>query len=139
VLQDLDPSNGEITPLLSGDVNGYPLKWLNYVLVDSAGALWCSVSTASDDLLDTIARGTADGYIFRVAPDRSSREAAELADERRVGRRGYARCVHRLDRDAVRPQRAKFGTRDADGPPKVTSRNAFESGSTQRQPLTYHW
>jgi gluconolactonase len=72
VLQDLNPSNGEITPLLSGDVNGQPLKWLNYVLVDSAGALWCSVSTAADDLLDTIARGTADGYIFRVSPDGSS-------------------------------------------------------------------
>ena len=40
--------------------------------MDSSGALWCSVSTAADDLLDTIARGTADGYIFRVAPDRSS-------------------------------------------------------------------
>lgn len=52
-------------------MNGYPTRWLNYVLVDSSGALWCSVSTASDDLLN-IARGTADGYLFRVAPDRSS-------------------------------------------------------------------
>ncbi len=72
VLQDLDPGSGEITPVVSGEVRGRPLKWLNYVLVDSSGALWCSVSTAADDLLDTIARGTADGYIFRVAPDRSS-------------------------------------------------------------------
>ena len=72
VLQDLDPDSGEITSLVSDDVNGKPIKWLNYVLVDSAGALWCSVSTAADDLLDTIARGTADGYIFRAAPDRSS-------------------------------------------------------------------
>jgi sugar lactone lactonase YvrE len=72
VLQDLDPDSGEITVLVSDEVNGHPLKWLNYVLVDSSGALWCSVSSAADNLLDTIARGTADGYIFRVAPDRSS-------------------------------------------------------------------
>jgi sugar lactone lactonase YvrE len=72
VLQDLDPDSGEITVLVGDQVNGHPLKWLNYVLVDSSGALWCSVSSAGDDLLDTIARGTADGYIFRVAPDRSS-------------------------------------------------------------------
>ena len=49
VLQELDPISGEITTLLSGDVNGHPLKWLNYVLVDSSGALWCSVSTATED------------------------------------------------------------------------------------------
>ena len=40
--------------------------------MDSVGALWCSVSTLADDLVDTIARGTADGFIFRVAPDRQS-------------------------------------------------------------------
>jgi sugar lactone lactonase YvrE len=72
VLQDLDPDSGNITPLLSGEVDGHPLKWLNYVLADSSGALWCSVSTATDDLLDTLSRGTADGYILRVAPDRST-------------------------------------------------------------------
>jgi len=78
VLQDLDANSGEIAPLLSDEVDGHPLRWLNYVLVDSAGALWCSVSTAADDLLDTLAGGTADGYIFRVAPDRSS--AAVVAE-----------------------------------------------------------
>jgi sugar lactone lactonase YvrE len=78
VLQDLDADSGEITALLSDEVDGRLLKWLNYVLVDSSGALWCSVSTAADDLLDTVARGTADGYIFRVAPDRSS--AAVVAE-----------------------------------------------------------
>ncbi len=72
VLQDLDPISGECTALMSDDVDGHPLKWLNYVLVDSTGALWCSVSTATDDLADTLTQGTADGYIFRVAPDRSS-------------------------------------------------------------------
>jgi sugar lactone lactonase YvrE len=72
VLQDLDPNSGEITLVASDEVNGHPLKWLNYVLAESSGALWCSVSTSGDDLLDTITRGTADGYIFRVAADRSS-------------------------------------------------------------------
>jgi sugar lactone lactonase YvrE len=72
VLQDLDPVSGDIMPLLTGEVDGQPLKWLNYVLADSSGALWCSVSTATDDLLDTLSRGSADGYILRVAPDRST-------------------------------------------------------------------
>lgn len=72
VLQDLDPNTGAITAVVSGQLDGRPLQWLNFVLVDSVGALWCSVSTVADDLMDTIARGTADGFIFRVAPDRQS-------------------------------------------------------------------
>lgn len=72
VLQDLEPETGEIAEVLSDELDGRPLRWLNFVLVDSVGALWCSVSTMSDDLMDTIARGTADGFIFRVAPDRRS-------------------------------------------------------------------
>ncbi|WP_293315003.1 SMP-30/gluconolactonase/LRE family protein [Mycobacterium sp.] len=44
--------------------------------MDSVGALWCSVSTMADDLLDTIARGTADGFIFRVTPDRQLAQVA---------------------------------------------------------------
>ncbi len=72
VLQDLDPQTGAITAILSGHLDGLPLRWLNFVLVDSVGALWCSVSTMTEDLLDTIARGTADGFIFRVSPDRQS-------------------------------------------------------------------
>jgi sugar lactone lactonase YvrE len=72
VLQDLDPVTGTITAVLGGQLDGRPLRWLNFVLVDSVGALWCSVSTMADDLVDTIARGTADGFIFRVTPDRQS-------------------------------------------------------------------
>ena len=72
VLQDLDPMTGAITAVLGGQLDGRPLRWLNFVLVDSVGALWCSVSTMADDLVDTIARGSADGFIFRVAPDRRS-------------------------------------------------------------------
>jgi sugar lactone lactonase YvrE len=72
VLQDLDPLTGAITVVLGGQLDGRPLRWLNFVLVDSVGALWCSVSTMADGLVDTIARGTADGFIFRVTPDRQS-------------------------------------------------------------------
>ncbi|WP_055404114.1 MULTISPECIES: SMP-30/gluconolactonase/LRE family protein [unclassified Mycobacterium] len=72
VLQDLDPGTGRITAILSEQLDRRPLRWLNFVLVDSVGALWCSVSTMADDLMDTIARGTPDGFIFRVAPDRQS-------------------------------------------------------------------
>lgn len=72
VLQDLDSVTGAITAILSGQFDGCPLRWLNFVLVDSVGALWCSVSTMADDLMDTIARGTTDGYVFRIAPDRQS-------------------------------------------------------------------
>ncbi|GAB4674035.1 SMP-30/gluconolactonase/LRE family protein [Mycobacterium avium] len=72
VLQDLDPETGAIVEVLRDKVHGRSLQWLNFVLVDRAGALWCSVSTTADDLMDTIARGVTDGYIFRVAADRSS-------------------------------------------------------------------
>ncbi len=72
VLQDLDPVTGAITTVISGQLDGRLLRWLNFVLMDSVGALWCSVSTMADDLMDTIARGTADGFLFRVAPDRQS-------------------------------------------------------------------
>lgn len=72
VLQDLDPQTGAITAILNGQLDGRSLRWLNFVLVHSVGAMWCSVSTMADDLVDTIAQGAADGFIFRVAPDRKS-------------------------------------------------------------------
>lgn len=90
-LQDLDPETGEITTMLSGELDGRPLRWLNFVLVDSVRALWCSVSTMADDLMDTIAHGTADGFIFRVAPDRQSVQV--IADEV-----NFPNCMA-LDRD----------------------------------------
>ncbi|OBH08168.1 hypothetical protein A9X04_23725 [Mycobacterium sp. E3247] len=91
VLQDLDPVTGAITSVLTGRLDGRPLRWLNFVLVDSLGALWCSVSTTADDLMDTIARGTADGFLFRIAPDRQS--AQVVADQV-----GFPNCMA-LDRD----------------------------------------
>ncbi|OCB36726.1 hypothetical protein A5676_20330 [Mycobacterium malmoense] len=91
VLQDLDPVTGEIAAVINGQLDGRPLQWLNFVLVDSVGALWCSVSTMTEDLLDTIARGTADGYIFRVAPDRQSAHVVAHGV-------GFPNCMA-LDRD----------------------------------------
>lgn len=91
VLQDLDPVTGAITPILEGQLDGRPLRWLNFVCADSCGALWCSVSTTEDDLMDTIARGTADGFVYRIAPDR--RSVRVVADGV-----GFPNCMA-LDRD----------------------------------------
>ncbi len=70
-LQKLDPTTGDITVLLADQVDGRSLQWLNYVLVDSSGVMWASVSTASSDVQETIANGWADGYIVRLEPDGS--------------------------------------------------------------------
>ena len=67
-LQDLDPDTGEIRPVVHDKVGEFPLQWINFVLVDSSGALWVSVCAQNPDLRHTIAHGTADGYIFRLAP-----------------------------------------------------------------------
>jgi gluconolactonase len=90
-LQELDPVTGAIATLLADQLEGRPLKWLNFVLLDSLGALWFSVSTTADDLLDTIARGTPDGHLFRVAPDRRSAHVV-------VDAVGFPNCMA-LDRD----------------------------------------
>ena len=81
--------------------------------MDSVGALWCSVSTMAEDMIDTIARGTADGFIFRVAPDR--RSAHVIADEV-----SFPNCMA-LDRNedylyvvrTVAADVVRFPTRDA--------------------------
>ena len=61
-----------IREVVAGDIEGRILQWLNHVLVDASGAMWCSVSTLAGDLIDTISTGAADGYLFRVSPDGSS-------------------------------------------------------------------
>jgi sugar lactone lactonase YvrE len=65
-LQDLDPVTGTIDVLVGDEVEGRPLRWLNYVLVDSGQNIWASVSTSDPDLVRSIAHGTPDGYIFRL-------------------------------------------------------------------------
>ena len=124
VLQDLDPATGAITTVLGGELDGRPLKWLNFVLVDSFGALWCSVSTMAHDLLDTIARGTADGFIFRVAPDRKSArvvaEAVSFPNCMALDRNeDYLYVVRTVAADVVRfPIRDEtLGAQEQFGPP----------------------
>jgi sugar lactone lactonase YvrE len=69
-LQDLDPSTGTIRVLVHDKVGDRSLQWINYVLVDSSGALWVSVCSRNPDLRHTIAHGRPDGYIFRMdGPD----------------------------------------------------------------------
>jgi sugar lactone lactonase YvrE len=67
-LQELDPTTGAIRVLASETVEGRLLKWLNYVLVDSTGTIWCSVCTVNPDLTETLTNGAVDGYIFRISP-----------------------------------------------------------------------
>jgi sugar lactone lactonase YvrE len=70
VLQELDPESGAIRSLARDNVKGRSLRWLNYVLVDSSGAIWASVCSLNPDLAHTIAHtiahGTSDGFIFRL-------------------------------------------------------------------------
>ncbi|ORW32531.1 hypothetical protein AWB91_11350 [Mycobacterium paraense] len=124
VLQDLDPVTGAIGAVLGGQLDGRPLLWLNFVLVDSVGALWCSVSTMADDLLDTIARGTADGFIFRVAPDRQSAhvvaDAVNFPNCMALDRNeDYLYVVRTLTADVVRfpIQNETLGPPERFGPP----------------------
>lgn len=67
-LQDLDPTTGDIRLVVRDKVGDLPLQWINYVLVDSSGALWVSVCAQNPDLRQTIACGTPEGYIFRLGP-----------------------------------------------------------------------
>jgi sugar lactone lactonase YvrE len=66
-LQELDPVTGRHRVLLRDIVGGRSLQWINYVLVDSSGALWVSVCSDNVDLRHTLAYGAPDGYLFRMS------------------------------------------------------------------------
>jgi gluconolactonase len=91
VLQQLDPATGSIRELVHGKVGDLSLQWINYVLVDSSGALWVSVCSANPDLRHTIAHGRPDGYLFRMGGPGSPPEV--VADEV-----NFPNCMA-LDRD----------------------------------------
>ena len=74
LLQRLEPETGEIETLLADVVDGYPIKWINYVLVDRSGTMWVSVSTATDDPIETVVGGVSDGFIVRLNADGSGAE-----------------------------------------------------------------
>ena len=67
-LQELDPATGRIRTVVQGKIGERPLQWINYVLVDSSGALWVSVCAQNADLRHIIAHGTPEGYVFRLGP-----------------------------------------------------------------------
>lgn len=74
-LQRLESESGAVTTLLS-EVAGTPLKTPNYLIFDSRGNLWCSVSTRRGRVPEWL-DGTPDGFIFRMSP---SGDAAIVAD-----------------------------------------------------------
>jgi sugar lactone lactonase YvrE len=126
---------GAIKAVLVGQLDGRPLRWLNFVLVDSVGALWCSVSTVADDLVDAIAWGAADGFISRVAQDH--RSARVVADAMSVPNcmaldrnEDYLYVVRTVAADVVRfPIRGEtLGSQQRFGPP-LGGRRADEFGS----------
>jgi sugar lactone lactonase YvrE len=66
-LQELDPTTGHLRVLLRDTVGDRSLQWINYVLVDSSGALWVSVCSRNPDLRHTLIHGTPDGYLLRMS------------------------------------------------------------------------
>ena len=65
-LQEVDPVTGDLIVRAADEVEGQPIKWINYPLVDSAGHIWVSVCSIDPDLTRTIGLGTADGFVFRI-------------------------------------------------------------------------
>jgi gluconolactonase len=106
-LQELDPATGSMRVLLSDTVGNLSLQWINYVLVDSSGALWVSVCSRNSDLRHTLVHGTPDGYLFRMSgPDSAPTVVADMVnfpncmalDEREE----YLYVVRTLKADVVR-------------------------------------
>jgi gluconolactonase len=65
-LQKLTPATGAVTTLLTS-VAGEPLSTPNYLVFDSRGNMWGTVSTRRGRVPEWL-DGTPDGFIFRVDP-----------------------------------------------------------------------
>ncbi len=78
ILQRLRPETGALSTMLSA-VGDTPIKTPNYVLFDSRGNLWCSVSTRRGRVPEWL-DGTPDGFVFRVS---AAGEARIVADSLR--------------------------------------------------------
>jgi sugar lactone lactonase YvrE len=133
-LQELDPESGAIRLLANGHLGEHSLQWLNYVLVDSKGALWASVCSINPDLRHTIAHGTADGYLFRLDP--AGGAPAVVADGVNFpncmaldGREEFLYVVRTLTADVVRfpIEGERLGAEEPFGPP-LGGRRADEYG-----------
>lgn len=75
ILQRLTPETGAVATILSA-AGGTPIKTPNYVIFDSRGNLWCSVSTRRGRVPDWL-DGTPDGFIFRLSPAGEARIVAD--------------------------------------------------------------
>jgi gluconolactonase len=64
-LQRLDPATGTVEVLCDA-IDGKPLVASNYPIVDRAGNIWCSHSTADRARSEA---GLADGFVYRVRAD----------------------------------------------------------------------
>lgn len=71
LLQQVDLVSGATTVLAGSEVCGRSMRWVNFVLVDSRGGIWMSVSTQQADLMDAVVSGCADGFICRFDADGS--------------------------------------------------------------------
>jgi gluconolactonase len=58
-------------------VDGLPVRRANHPAVDRAGLVWCTCSTLLEDDLAAVTEGVADGYIFVVDDEGSSRVVAD--------------------------------------------------------------
>lgn len=74
-VQRLDVETGTVATVCD-EVDGVRLTHANYPLVDSRGNIWCANSTAADPW-ELALDGRADGFVFRIAPDGSSRILAD--------------------------------------------------------------
>jgi sugar lactone lactonase YvrE len=123
-LQELDPATGAIRALLSGRMGDLSLRWINYVLVESSGALWVSVCSRNPDLRHTLAHGTPDGYLFRMGgPDSVPEVVADTVNFPNCmaldQREEYLYVVRTLKADVVRfaVHGAQLGPEEQFSPP----------------------
>lgn len=70
-IQELDIVTGVVRAILTSETLGRDMTWINFVLVDRSNTIWASCSTASASLGNAIANGTPDGFIIKMAADRS--------------------------------------------------------------------
>jgi gluconolactonase len=72
-LQRLEPETGRVE-ILCDAIDGQTLVASNYPILDRAGNIWCSHSTFDRE---RSAKGLADGFVYRVAPEGRAMKMAE--------------------------------------------------------------
>jgi len=72
----VDPDSGKVE-VLASEIDGRPLIYTNYPVVDAQGSIWVSCSTQHEGWLQAVSTGADDGYIIRIDPDGSAAVVAE--------------------------------------------------------------